>query len=381
MRILWWSERFWPFVGGIETLGYELLPALQAMGHEVEVVTSHSDAELPDTDEFQSIPIHRFHFLTALHHRKLGQIVQERRRLLALKQRFCPDIVHIHFSGPSALFHWQTPFSPCQTLVSLHSLPAQISDRCSILTTSLRQADWVSSVSAHMLSLLPIKVAKSSVVYNGMAAPPLLQVRSPHSHLSIAKAPVLLCIGRMVAWKRFIWAVELFADIHREYEGARLVLVGDGAERAALAQKVADLDLQDSVTFTGILAKEDIYQQLADCTLVLLPSNATENIPYTAIESSWAARPVVASNVSGLPEIVVDGKTGYLVDPMDKSAWRSRIRHLLDNPEYAERLGQQAHQHVSQKFSLNRCRDEYDRLYRQLYQQTAQVNHPIGAIA
>ena len=91
-----------------------------------------------------------------------------------------------------------------------------------------------------------------------------------------------------------------------------------------------------------------------------------ENIPYVAVEASWLGRPIVASNVSGLPEIIVDGETGYLVDPEDKPTWLARIRHLLDNSNQAQQMGDAARSYVSQKFAVRRCAAEYDALYRQL---------------
>jgi len=364
MRILWWTERFSPYVGGIETLGLALIPKLQKLGHEVEVVTSHSAADLPDFDVHSDIPIHRLPFLTALQNGDIHQIIDACRKMTQLKRRFRPDLVHIHFSGPSPLFHWQTQDAfPARTLVSLHSLPSRQNGQQSLLAKTLTQADWVCGVSAHIRkqaqAFSPTIDAKSSVIHNGMIAPRILPKPLPGT-------PVLLCVGRMVAWKRFAWAIDLFAAIHTHYPTARLVLIGDGAERSALEQKVAELNLQSHVTFTGVLSQSEIINQLNSSTLVLLPSDATENIPYVAIEAGWMARPVIASNVSGIPEIVVDGETGHLVAPTDKTAWLNRLQYLLDNPAHAQQLGRQANAHVKQKFSLSACTERYDRLYRQI---------------
>jgi len=373
VRILWWAERFWPFVGGIETLGFELIPVLQQMGHDVEVVTSHSAAALPDQDRYKSISFHRFPFLTALQQGNLRQIVETRRRLSALKLAFQPDLVHIHFSGPSPLFHWQTcdEFA-CPTLVTLHSLPPNQRTEDSLLVKTLAQADWISSVSAHMLgqvrSLVPAIDARSSVIYNGMADADIPSQSQPSS------TPILLCIGRMVAWKRFDWAIDLFADICGDYETAQLVLIGDGVERTRLEEQVERLNLQSRVTFMGVLSQEEIFDHLRRSILVLLPSTAMENIPYVAAESSWMRCPVIASNVSGLPELIVDGQTGYLVPPTDKAMWLDRIRRILDDPTHREQLGQEARGYVRQKLSLDTCAAQYDALYHQIQEHHEPVH-------
>lgn len=368
MRIIWWTERFWPFVGGIETLGQTIIPALQALGHEVAVVTSHSAVDLPDVECHDNIPIHRFHFLAALHHRNLRQLIATRQQLASFKRHFCADLVHIHFSGPSPLFHWQTEAAySSRTLLSLHSLPMQQREqRGSITETSLQKADWVSGVSAHILRQAfagendaPSCVAHSSVIYNGLKPPSLTPPPLPND-------PLLLCMGRMVPWKRFDWAIDLFAEIVHDYPTARLVLVGDGVEREALVERVAQHKLQARVTFTGLLAPAAAAEQISRSTLVLLPSTAMENIPYVAVEAGWLARPVIASAVSGLPEIIVDGTTGYLVGPTDKAAWLTRIRHLLDCPQAAQQLGEQACNYVHRKFALDTCVAQYNALYHQL---------------
>lgn len=368
MRIIWWAERFWPFVGGIETLGQTVIPALQALGHEVAVVTSHSAIDLPDVACYETIPIYRFPFLAALHQGNLRELVAVRQRLAAFKQYFRADLVHLHFSGPSPLFHWQTVGAhPARTLLSLHSLPVAPSEhRGSLVTTSLQKADWVSGVSAHIVrqayAAQPaalLDADHTSVIYNGIKPPAIACQPLPSD-------PVLLCIGRMVPWKRFDWAIDLFAEIAHDYPTARLVLVGDGVERASLADRVAHHHLQERVTFTGLLTAAETAEQLNRSTLLLVPSTAMENIPYVAVEAGWLARPVVAAAVSGLPEIIVDGRTGYLVDPTDQAAWLARIRHLLDCPQSARQLGEQARAYVQNKFALAVCVAQYHALYQQL---------------
>ncbi|MBK7919381.1 MAG: glycosyltransferase [Chloroflexi bacterium] len=126
-RILYWTSRFWPHIGGVEVLGLHLIPVLQSQGMQVQVVTSHSGLDLPDEAEINGIPIRRFHFLTSLTHRDLGQMAQARRELASLKHSFQPDLVHLHFSGPESLFHWQTQSAhPAPTLMTIHAIPNEL---------------------------------------------------------------------------------------------------------------------------------------------------------------------------------------------------------------------------------------------------------------
>ena len=368
MRILYWTERFFPYVGGIETLSNALIPALAQRGHEFEVVTSHSAADLPDEDFFANVPVHRLHFLTALAGGDLRKLLAARQRLEQIKQRFRPHLVHIHFSGPSSLFHWRTTAChPCPTLVSLHSIPPAPKNEKSLFAATLEQSDWVTSVSAHMLQvahkLAPNTKQRSTIIYNGITLPSLAPTRLPYD------LPVLLCVGRLVDWKRFDWAIALFAALHATRPEVRLVLVGDGQARNALHDQVARLGLQSAVTFTGILDASEVQAQLNRSTLLLLPSTATENLPMVALEAGAMARPLLASHVSGLPEIIEDGDNGYLVPADDADAWLNRINYLLDHPVQAQQMGNRARTVIENKFALSHCVAAYAQLYDKLVRQ------------
>ena len=104
MRVLYWTELFWPHIGGIELRAIKFLPAMQERGYEFTVVTSHSNLDLPDEDQYNDIPIYRFHFRTALLKRDLKQLIALRRQVAKLKQTFKPDVVHTNISGPNRSF-------------------------------------------------------------------------------------------------------------------------------------------------------------------------------------------------------------------------------------------------------------------------------------
>ena len=110
MRILYWTDSFWPYIGGIEVFSMRLLTALRSCGHELRVVTPHGDLDLPDMETYRDIPIHRFHFLDALARRSLSRIMGIRRRVAGLKRAFAPDVIHVVMPTvtPTALFHLET---------------------------------------------------------------------------------------------------------------------------------------------------------------------------------------------------------------------------------------------------------------------------------
>src|SRR5512140_552983 len=108
MRVLLWSELYWPFVGGAELFLANLARTLAERGHEFLVVTSHHDIALPDDDEHEGVPIRRLPFRAAVEAgdvRRFPALVQ---RAAAIRREFMPDLVHLNAVGPSAFFALQS---------------------------------------------------------------------------------------------------------------------------------------------------------------------------------------------------------------------------------------------------------------------------------
>jgi len=366
MKILYWTELFWPHIGGIEVLSTQLISALQERGHEFAVVTSHSHLELPDEDIHKGIPIYRFHFLTALNNNNLRQLITARQQVAKLKQSFKPDLVHLHLSGPSAYFHLQTETAhPAPTLITIHSLPKHRSKQHGLLTRTLQNASWINTVSTTTLDelyqLVPEIKSRSSVIYNGLKMPKLEPTSLPF------EPPQLLCIGRFLAWKGFDLAINAFATLQERFPQTRLVIAGDGPTKPDLEQLVAKLNLNHKITFTGWIIPEKIAALINTTTIVIIPSRTGEMLPVVALQAAQMARPVIATRVAGLPEFVKHQQTGLLVERDNSTALANAIAFLLEHPEMATRIGQVARQTTQKVFSLKQCVDAYNKLYKSFY--------------
>src|SRR5262249_26707843 len=150
MRVLFWSEVFWPSIGGAQTFAVNLLRGLRGRGHEFMVITQGHDLGLPKEARFKGIPVYRFPFYAALAGGDLGQVTEIRRQVARLKRAFAPDLVHTSCFGPSVLFHLDTAKAhSAPLLVTLHSEryePARAPD--TLLACTLRAAHWVTAPSA-----------------------------------------------------------------------------------------------------------------------------------------------------------------------------------------------------------------------------------------
>jgi glycosyltransferase involved in cell wall biosynthesis len=196
---------------------------------------------------------------------------------------------------------------------------------------------------------------KVVVVENGcdlrrFAAVPSAAAVRPELGLA-GPGPVLVVVGRLEPQKGHHVLLDALPAVRAEFPSARLVCVGEGAERTALEAQAARLGLNGCVRFVGF--RPDVPRWLAAADVVVLPS-FYEGLPLAAIEALAASRPVVATAVDGTPEVVVDGRTGLTVAPGDSRALAEAIRRLLREPLLARRLAQAGRRWVEERFDEDR---------------------------
>lgn len=369
MRILYWSEVFWPHIGGIEVLSVQFLRALQKRNYECFVVASHRGLDLPDETTLDGIPIRRFHFHKALADRDMKELAGIKQNLLELKKKLHPDLIHINSTQPSIFFHKITQAQyPVPTLFTVHSPPTYASGPNTLLGRSLLSAQWVTAVSqatlGQILQRIPEIKPRASFIHNGLEMPAMDPTPLPFDK------PKLLCYGRLVRDKGFDLALDAFSIIIKEFPFSRLVIAGDGPAKFELKEQTANLGLTESVEFTGWVPPEKIPDLINSSTLVIIPSRWPEPFGLVAVESAQMARPVVAARVGGLPEIIIHEQTGLLFDKENRSSIAEQVRYLLLHPEFAVELGLSARKRAQKFFSMERLINEYDILYQKLNHAT-----------
>ena len=162
-----------------------------------------------------------------------------------------------------------------------------------------------------------------------------------------AGARVVLAVARLVEQKGIDVAVRALAAVRRKAPQAVLVVLGEGPERASLERLAAHLGVADAVFLPGRAG--DVSEWLSKADVVVHPVR-WEGFGLALLEAMLAGRPIVASAVSSVPEIVADRETGLLVQPNDPAALATAIERILDDRELAERLG---------TAGLTRARDEF----------------------
>ena len=173
-------------------------------------------------------------------------------------------------------------------------------------------------------------------------------------------ATTFVSVGRLVSIKRHDVMIEAFAEIVRECPDARLVVVGDGPERSRLEQLIRRCGVEGKVKLTGF--RQDIPDLLADADIFLLTSGY-EGISIALLEAMRAGLPSIATRVGGIPETIVDGQTGLLVDLADTDALRRAMAALGRDTERRAGMSREARSLLEREFSLDRMRSRYRRLY------------------
>jgi glycosyltransferase involved in cell wall biosynthesis len=170
-------------------------------------------------------------------------------------------------------------------------------------------------------------------------------------------------IGRMASVKRADDVLLSFKGLRDRGVDACLCMVGDGPDRADLERRAHELGIMRDTLFLGYQA--DVAPFYAAFDVMVLPS-ANEGTPVSAIESLAAGRPVVATRVGGVPDVVADGEDGFLVEPGDVEALADRLAELARDPELRARFGAAGRTRVLPRYAVQRLVQDIDGLYRSL---------------
>jgi glycosyltransferase involved in cell wall biosynthesis len=183
-------------------------------------------------------------------------------------------------------------------------------------------------------------------------------------------APVVLFVGSLSPEKRVDRLLKVFGRVRQSVPDAVLWIVGDGPLRASLEASAAELGIEKAVRFLG--TRPDVSCHMAAADVVALLSD-TEGVPAVLLEAGYLGRPVVATQVGGIGECVLDGRTGILVAPADEEEIAASITRLLRDPVERAAMGKHAVTWVRSGFSLTSIAGDYVQFYRTVLAQRSAV--------
>lgn len=361
MNILFWTNSFWPKIGGIETQGLSLMQGLVQRGHNCVVITQHLDPASPQKETLGNIKIHRYRFDHAFRHKKLALIQAYISDIKNIVTQFKPDIMHISIGHGTQIFVYRMIRQQMSlpSLVTLHDpLTEDTEKENQIYQSIFSLADQLNCVSNSALK--EIKKFDSeqhlpcSYIYNGLDIPKLTP-KTP-----CFDSTTVLCWGRLVPHKGFDLVIRALYQLATK--DLNLLIVGEGSEAENLKQLSKTLGLEKQVKFFGLVEKSKLLSLINSASLVVMPSRF-EPFGLVAVEAMQMARPIIASREQGLAEIIRDHDTGILVEKNNVDQIAQAITYLLTHPEEAIAMGKRARLDVIQRFNLNRMITEYENLY------------------
>jgi colanic acid/amylovoran biosynthesis glycosyltransferase len=173
----------------------------------------------------------------------------------------------------------------------------------------------------------------------------------------------LLCVGRLVPAKGQRILLEALRQLTDQGRELRLVLVGNGPDAADLQAAATELGLADRVQFTGALNQTRVLDWYRQADVFVLPSFA-EGVPVVLMEAMASGIPCVTTRITGIPELIEDGRDGLLVTPSDVSGLAAAIARLQDDPALGVRLGAAGRVRVQTDYDLERNTDRLAGIFR-----------------
>lgn len=340
MRIFIATGIFHPEPGGPATYLYHLLPALQARGHDVTVLT-YGDAPASGypypvvrISRRQSYPARRAAYWRAARELWPGHDVAYLHTLgLPLPAAVRPRVAKI--VGDKAWERavnrsWVSPGTDVDRFQSERQpLPAELNKW--LRARQARGFDHVLVPSDYLRRMVlgwGVPPERVTVVYNALqqdASPPPIDQAQARRQLGLPGGPLLLTAARLTAWKGVDHTLRALAVV----DGVRLAVAGDGPARAGLEALAVDLGLQGRVRFAGQVPRGELptWFRAADYTLLY---SGYEGLPHVLLESLAAGTPVIASDRGGNPEVVRHGVNGLLVPHVDVEALAGAIRAAFE---------------------------------------------------
>jgi glycosyltransferase involved in cell wall biosynthesis len=232
---------------------------------------------------------------------------------------------------------------------------------------SLSQADAYRTVSEYCHSLIsdrqkPVYIFPAFTDLDSFAA-----AASEYAPKAAAKIgePYFMYAGMLIYLKGIQYLIRALQEVLQKHSQIKLIIAGKGAEEQKLRSLAQELGITEHVIFAGHLDQSTLAVYMKNCLALVLPS-LTEGLPRVVIEAQVLGKPVIASRVGGIPEIIADNETGLVVEPEDWQELSRAMLKILENPALAERMGDAAAARVREKFNYQNYYTAYHAMVQQV---------------
>jgi glycosyltransferase involved in cell wall biosynthesis len=169
--------------------------------------------------------------------------------------------------------------------------------------------------------------------------------------------PLVVAVGRLIAKKGFVDLIRACGLLTERGKWFRCDIIGEGPLENELLEKIQQLELQDRVALAGARPQHEIRDRLAEASVFVLPSvidpeGGMDNLPTVIMEAMATGLPVISTAIAGIPEMVIEGETGFLVPPRDAVALADVIEKLIGDAVLARKMGRAGHERAKKLFSI-----------------------------
>ena len=367
-RVLMIISLFPPFLGGAERQALTLATHLVKRGIKVSILT-RSFPHLPLYECIDGVEVYRK--IKTIDWKMLFGITYLLSVLVfLLRYRGEFDIIHCHVVGFHAVVAVFFKYLFGKKVIVKMSSSGDTSDLKILKKVKLGGLflRWVRHVDA-IVSLC--KRASEEIVHQGFSQAILVEIPNgvDLSQFSVRPAqrregvPHLTYIGRLDKYKGVTFLLKGFKELLSRAGAVRLTIVGDGPDEFLLKAMAREIDIDERVTFRG--RQEEVLSEYHRTTIFVLPS-LSEGMSNVLLEAMACGLPVVATSVGGNSDIITDRHNGLLVPPGDALTLSTALLELLENDDFAQRLGEAARKTVELNYAMERIVERYLALYSRL---------------
>ena len=267
--------------------------------------------------------------------------------------------VHAHFMGMAArTAFWIHKFFPITFSFTAHAndifAPRNFEVGLVKLVDAARVIVTVSDYAKKFLQeRFPERADRIRHIYNGLNL-----AEFGRTHFS-CNPPLILGVGRLIAKKGFADLIRACGLIAERGKSFRCEIIGEGPLEDELRGQIERLNLQDRVALSGARPMGEVRRRLIAANVFVLPSiidpdGGMDNLPTVIMEAMATGLPIVSTTIGGIPEMVVENETGFLVQPGDAAALADAIEQVIDDRLLAQRLGQGGYERAQQLFSIDK---------------------------
>jgi glycosyltransferase involved in cell wall biosynthesis len=289
-------------------------------------------------------------------------------KTVAICRRESFDVIHVHWPIPHAIFgYFGKRASQARLVLTFYGVELRwVKQKYPFLKNVLNwligKADLITAISTHTRNeILPLTDRPVTIIPFGAG----LDIKEKPAAPSTP--PEILFVGRLVERKGVRFLIEAFDILSRKTD-VKLFIVGEGPEKGRLLKQAQVLNLENRIVFTGGIPEGELTRRYQNCSVLVLPAvtdskGDTEGLGVVLIEALTYKRPVVASRVGGIVDIVEDGKTGLLVPEKDALALSQALERLLTNKKLSQQLAAEGYNFVRNKFSWDKIISQLLQVY------------------